>query len=89
MFAMYTMLRVISTAQPQPSPQTKLGSSPAARTLKKLEASRVGRIKRVGQSLTHTLKRVDLEAREQFVADLRDVADAAAELLHTHDAARD
>jgi hypothetical protein len=60
-------------------------ASPASAAFKKLEARRVARLKHVAHRVRQTLKAADVAARELLVQDLRDVADAAADLLAAAD----
>lgn len=62
-------------------PNTNTDSGPRTKALKRLEASRVARLKRAGQSIMHTLKQADKQAREMFVQDLQDVTETATEVL--------
>lgn len=66
-------LRFPGTAAAEPGPRTK--------ALKRLQAARTARLKRAGQSIVHTLKQADTQAREMFVKDLQDITEAATEVL--------
>lgn len=62
-------------------PVFKMPTSPQAKIFKKLEAARVARLKKAGQGIVHTLKKADQEAREMWIQELRDMAQASEDIL--------
>lgn len=64
----------------------KVANSPAGRALKKVEVSRVARLKTVGQRISEAAKLVDQEARTQLVQDLEEVTRTLTDLIQREEA---
>lgn len=63
----------------------KMSNSPAVRALKKVEVSRVARLKTVGQRISEAAKLVDQEARLQLVQDMEEVTRTLTDLIKGED----
>lgn len=74
-------MRVVVAACKPPTNTANTGTNRAMKTLKQVEARRMAHLKALSQRVVTSLKQADLEAREQFVQDLRDVAAAAQDAL--------
>lgn len=63
----------------------KVTNNRVTRALKKVEVSRVARLKTVGHRISEAAKLVDQEARSQLVQDLEEVTRTLAELIKHED----
>lgn len=76
-------MKVLCADAPKANPPKpfKMPTLPHSASLKRLEAARVARLKKAGQAVKETLKAADIEARELWLQELRDVQQLAEEVL--------